>query len=237
MRADARVGGHFVQGHVDSTGTIEELRQDGDCWWVTVRFPPSLAAQIVRKGSIAIDGISLTVAGVDDRRLDVQIIPFTWQHTNLKAAKVNDPVNLECDMLGKYVLRAMEVTSKTGKAGRRQDVTKKTLKTPFASIEDAVAAIRDGRMIIVVDDEDRENEGDLTIAAESVTPDVINFMATHGPRADLPVDDGVAARRARAAAGGERQHDAVQHGVLRPDRREAARDDGHLGRPTGRRPS
>jgi len=115
MRADARVGGHFVQGHVDSTGTIEELRQDGDCWWVTVRFPPSLAAQIVRKGSIAIDGISLTVAGVDDRRLDVQIIPFTWQHTNLQAAKVNDPVNLECDMLGKYVLRAMEVTSKTGK--------------------------------------------------------------------------------------------------------------------------
>ena len=108
MRADSRVGGHFVQGHVDATGTIEELRQDGDCWWVTVRFPPSLAAQIVRKGSIAIDGISLTVAGVDDRRLDVQIIPFTWEHTNLKKAKVNDPVNLECDMLGKYVLRAME---------------------------------------------------------------------------------------------------------------------------------
>ena len=85
MRADARVGGHFVQGHVDATGTIEELRQDGDCWWVTVKFPPSLAAQIVRKGSIAIDGISLTVAGVDDRRLDVQIIPYTWEHTNLKS--------------------------------------------------------------------------------------------------------------------------------------------------------
>jgi riboflavin synthase len=118
MRADSRVGGHFVLGHVDATGTIEELRENGDCWWVTVRFPPSLAAQIVRKGSIAIDGISLTVAGVDDRRLDVQIIPFTWEHTNLKAAKVNDPVNLECDMLGKYVLRAMELTSKTG---RRED--------------------------------------------------------------------------------------------------------------------
>ena len=118
MRADARVGGHFVQGHVDATGTIEDLRKDGDCWWVTVRFPPSLAAQIVRKGSIAIDGISLTVAGVDDRRLDVQIIPFTWEHTNLKVAKVNDPVNLECDMLGKYVLRAIEVSTKTG---RRDD--------------------------------------------------------------------------------------------------------------------
>jgi riboflavin synthase len=115
MRADSRVGGHFVQGHVDATGTIEDLRKDGDCWWVTVRFPPSLAAQIVRKGSIAIDGISLTVAGVDDRRLDVQIIPFTWEHTNLRAVKVNDPVNLECDLLGKYVLRAIEVSSKTGR--------------------------------------------------------------------------------------------------------------------------
>src|SRR5260221_1372262 len=55
MRADARIGGHFVQGHVDATGSIEELRQDGDYWWVTVKFPPSLASQIVRKGSIAVD--------------------------------------------------------------------------------------------------------------------------------------------------------------------------------------
>ena len=109
MRADARIGGHFVQGHVDATGSIEELRQDGDCWWVTVKFPGSLAAQIVRKGSIAVDGISLTVAGVDDRRFDVQVIPFTWAHTNLKVAKANDLVNLECDMLGKYVLRTIEL--------------------------------------------------------------------------------------------------------------------------------
>jgi riboflavin synthase len=109
MRADSRIGGHFVQGHVDATGSIEELRQDGDCWWLTVRFPPSLASQIVRKGSIAVDGVSLTVAGVDDRRFDVQVIPFTWDHTNLRFLKVNDLVNLECDMLGKYVLRAMEL--------------------------------------------------------------------------------------------------------------------------------
>ena len=80
----------------------------------------------MRKGSIAIDGISLTVAGVDDRRLDVQILPFTWEHTNLKSAKVNDPVNLECDMLGKYVLRAIELSTKTGrrdegKTGSREE--------------------------------------------------------------------------------------------------------------------
>jgi riboflavin synthase len=109
LRADGRLDGHFVQGHVDATGSIEELRNDGDCWWVTVKFPSSLAAQIVRKGSIAVDGISLTVAGVDDRRFDVQIIPFTWEHTNLKLARVNDHVNLEFDILGKYVLRAMEL--------------------------------------------------------------------------------------------------------------------------------
>ena len=109
MRADSRIGGHFVQGHVDATGSIEELRKDGDFWWVTIRFPPSLGSQIVRKGSIAVDGISLTVAGVDDRRFDVQVIPFTWEHTNLRFLKVNDLVNIECDMLGKYVLRAMEL--------------------------------------------------------------------------------------------------------------------------------
>jgi len=112
MRADSRVGGHFVQGHVDATGTISEIRKDGDFWWLTVKFPPSLAAQIVRKGSIAVDGISLTVAGVDDRHFDVQIVPFTWEHTTLQSVKVNDLVNLECDMLGKYVLRAMEVVRK-----------------------------------------------------------------------------------------------------------------------------
>jgi riboflavin synthase len=108
MRADARVGGHFVQGHVDATGTVEEIRQDGDFWWITIRFPPSIASQIVRKGSIAVDGVSLTVAGVDDRRFDVQIIPYTWQHTSLRGLKPNELVNLECDMIGKYVLRALE---------------------------------------------------------------------------------------------------------------------------------
>src|SRR5689334_25039220 len=108
MRIDGRVGGHFVQGHVDATGTVDEIRQDGDFWWLTIRFPPSLASQIVRKGSIAVDGVSLTVAGVDDRRFDVQIVPYTWEHTSLRGLKHNELVNLECDMLGKYVLRALE---------------------------------------------------------------------------------------------------------------------------------
>ena len=108
LRAEARIGGHFVQGHVDGTGSIDEIRQEGESYWLTIRFPGPLAPGIVRKGSIAVDGISLTVAGVDDERFDVQIIPFTWTHTNLHAARDGDRVNLETDILGKYVLRAME---------------------------------------------------------------------------------------------------------------------------------
>src|ERR687896_2006976 len=103
LRADARLGGHFVQGHVDGTGTIEDVRQDGESFWLTVKFPPAFAPFIVRKGSIAVNGISLTVAGADDRHFDVQIIPYTWVHTNLHTARSGDPVNLECDILGKYV--------------------------------------------------------------------------------------------------------------------------------------
>lgn len=110
LRPDARLGGHFVQGHVDATGTIEELRHEGDCHWLTVTYPPALAAWIVRKGSIAVDGISLTVAGLDGHVFDVQIIPFTWMHTNLRAARQHDPVNIECDILGKYVARLAELS-------------------------------------------------------------------------------------------------------------------------------
>jgi riboflavin synthase len=110
LRADARLGGHFVQGHVDATGTIEALRREGDSFWLTVRYPAAIAPYIVRKGSIAVDGISLTVAGVDDRLFDVQIIPYTWEHTNLRAAKPGDAVNIECDILGKYVLRIIELS-------------------------------------------------------------------------------------------------------------------------------
>ena len=107
LRADSRLGGHFVQGHVDATGTIEEIRRDGDSHWMTVRFPPELATYIVRKGSMAVSGVSLTVAAVNKERFDVQIIPFTWTHTNFHVVKARDAVNLECDVLAKYVARAL----------------------------------------------------------------------------------------------------------------------------------
>jgi riboflavin synthase len=113
LRADARIGGHFVQGHVDATGTVDDIRRDGDFFWLTIMFPQSLAPLIVRKGSIAVDGISLTVAGLDDKQFDVQIVPYTWEHTNLHLAKKGDLVNIECDILGKYVLRATALAGMT----------------------------------------------------------------------------------------------------------------------------
>jgi len=113
LRADSRLGGHFVQGHVDAIGYIEELRADADFHWMTVSFPPQLAPYIVHKGSIAVDGISLTVAGLGEDRFDVMIVPYTIQHTNLSAAQLRDRVNLECDMVGKYVVRAAELAGLT----------------------------------------------------------------------------------------------------------------------------
>jgi riboflavin synthase len=109
LRADSRFGGHFVQGHVDAVGYVEEMRAEADFHWLTVSFPSHLAPFIVHKGSIAVDGISLTVAGLGVDRFDVQIVPFTQENTNLRAVQIHDRVNLECDMVGKYVVRAAEL--------------------------------------------------------------------------------------------------------------------------------
>ena len=120
LSASARLGGHFVQGHVDGTGAIAGIVPQGESYWVSVRYPPELARFIVHKGSVAIDGISLTVAGVRDDELDVQIIPFTWQHTNLHAARPGTRVNIETDILGKYVARAMDVAAAGSDSVRRK---------------------------------------------------------------------------------------------------------------------
>lgn len=112
MRGDGRFGGHFVQGHVDGTGTIERIREDGESHWLTIAFPRELAPYLVAKGSVAVDGISLTVAALADSTLDVMIIPFTWQHTNLASLEVGSRVNIECDLVGKYVARAVQMYRK-----------------------------------------------------------------------------------------------------------------------------
>jgi riboflavin synthase len=109
LAANARLGGHFVQGHVDGVGRIEELRPESDFLWVAVSFPAALASYIIPKGSIAVDGISLTVAALGSDRFDAQVIPYTLQNTNLAEIRGGERVNLECDLVGKYVVRAMEV--------------------------------------------------------------------------------------------------------------------------------
>jgi riboflavin synthase len=109
LRADGRFGGHFVQGHVDAVGTLQRRRPEADFEWLTFSFPPELAPYIVHKGSIAVDGISLTVATLHVDRFEVQIVPFTLEHTNLRSLLPDDRVNLECDLVGKYVARAVEI--------------------------------------------------------------------------------------------------------------------------------
>jgi riboflavin synthase len=109
LRADGRLGGHFVQGHVDGIGYIEDMRADADFHWLTVGYARELAAYVIHKGSIAVDGISLTIAGLGADRFDIQVVPYTMQHTNLVRAQIRDRVNLECDLVGKYVVRAAEL--------------------------------------------------------------------------------------------------------------------------------
>jgi riboflavin synthase len=123
MRGDGRFGGHFVQGHVDATGRVESLRADADFHWLTVSFPPRLAPYIVPKGSIAIDGISLTVATLGGDRVDIMVLPYTLEHTNVRGMRLGDRVNLECDVIGKYVVRAAELAGLTLAPVRVGDVT------------------------------------------------------------------------------------------------------------------
>ena len=111
MRADARFGGHIVQGHVDGLGRIASFNREGDAWDLSVEYPASAARYIVEKGSIAVDGISLTVASLQGpRRFSVAIIPHTFENTNLRNAQAGDPVNLEFDVVAKYVENLLSKT-------------------------------------------------------------------------------------------------------------------------------
>ena len=105
LAATARLGGHFVQGHVDGIGRVTRLTPEGDNWWLSVRVPQDLRRYVAEKGSLAIDGISLTVARwhAQDGVADIAVIPFTYEHTNVHSMTVNDAINIEADILAKYV--------------------------------------------------------------------------------------------------------------------------------------
>lgn len=107
MAADGRFGGHIVSGHIDGTGVISKTENDGNAVWVYIKASPAILNLIIEKGSIAIDGISLTVAKVNDEEFAVSVIPHTGKETTLLEKKAGDIVNLENDVIGKYVQKLM----------------------------------------------------------------------------------------------------------------------------------
>ena len=107
MAADGRFGGHIVSGHIDGTGRIVSLVREQNAVWAVVRAEPELLKLIVKKGSICMDGISLTVASAGPEEFRVSVIPHTWQATSLRLKRPGDPVNLETDIIGKYVAKLL----------------------------------------------------------------------------------------------------------------------------------
>jgi riboflavin synthase len=108
LAAGAPLGGHFVQGHVDGVGRVTRLAPEGANWWLAVRVPEELGRYVAMKGSIALDGISLTVAAWREGVAEIAIIPFTWEVTNVRGMRLGDAVNIEVDILAKYVERIFE---------------------------------------------------------------------------------------------------------------------------------
>ncbi|MGL5575551.1 MAG: riboflavin synthase [Sarcina sp.] len=121
MIANGRFGGHIVSGHVDGTGVIENYKKDENATWVTISAGDEILKYVVEKGSICIDGISLTVACVDDRCFKVSIIPHTGEETTLLKNEIGGVVNLECDVIGKYVEKLLGVQKKEKKSNISED--------------------------------------------------------------------------------------------------------------------
>ncbi len=109
VRADARLGGHFVLGHVDTTAEIRSWGPQGDHWWLELQLPNAIEAWVVEKGSIAVDGISLTIARLGRDSLGIQIVPHTRACTNLADRRPGDLMNLEADIIGKYAARLTQL--------------------------------------------------------------------------------------------------------------------------------
>lgn len=116
MAADGRFGGHIVSGHIDGTGVIQEKIKEGNAVWITIQASPDILNLIVEKGSICIDGISLTVARAEEteQTFSVSVIPHTGEETTLLTKQIGDPVNLENDIVGKYVEKLLGVAKRSG---------------------------------------------------------------------------------------------------------------------------
>jgi riboflavin synthase len=106
-----RLGGHIVQGHVDAQGTFVSAEEHGDFWTVRIGYPEDISQYLVYKGSVSVEGISLTIAKLSDKYFDIAVIPKTWELTNLSTLRPGDQVNLEADVIAKYVERMMSARS------------------------------------------------------------------------------------------------------------------------------
>ena len=158
-----------MQGHVDAVGTLRLRTPEADgSQRVEFAAPEAVLRYVVEKGSITVDGISLTVAASSDDGFAVAVIPHTLAVTTLGTKRQGDPVNLEVDVVAKYVERLLEQSRRL-----------RNPSMPFTEIEQAIEAIARGEIVVVVDDADRENEGDLIIAAEKMTPETMAFMIRH----------------------------------------------------------
>ncbi|CDI48726.1 riboflavin synthase subunit alpha [Clostridium tetani 12124569] len=103
LKATGRLGGHIVSGHIDGEGIIKEYKKEGNAWWISVEPEKELLKYVIKRGSIALDGVSLTVAYVDEKLFKVSVIPHTSEETTLLKKGVGDILNIECDLIGKYV--------------------------------------------------------------------------------------------------------------------------------------
>lgn len=114
LRAGDRLGGHFVTGHVDAVGTVADLVRRGDDWILEIDGGPQIMPQVVKKGSISVDGVSLTIAELDERTFKVHLIPHTWSSTSLRCLRKGGKVNLETDILGKHVMKHLQGAVRSG---------------------------------------------------------------------------------------------------------------------------
>jgi riboflavin synthase len=120
-----RLGGHIVQGHVDATGKFVSAKQNGDFWTVRIGFPKEIGQYLIYKGSVSVEGISLTIAELGTDYFEIAVIPKTWELTNLSSLKSGDAVNLEADVIAKYVERILLYGKTTEKS---EGVTMEKLK-------------------------------------------------------------------------------------------------------------
>ncbi|MDE5781267.1 MAG: riboflavin synthase [Lachnospiraceae bacterium] len=127
MAADGRFGGHIVSGHIDGTGSISDIYEDDNAVWYTIKASKDILRYIVEKGSVTIDGISLTVAYVDEQSFKVSTIPHTRKETNLSEKKAGSTVNLECDIIGKYVEKLMFFSDNDYSESKKSNITEKLL--------------------------------------------------------------------------------------------------------------